>query len=465
MRSAETLRSFALAAAAQGKPVVAYKLGRSSAARELAISHTGALAGEDDVADAFLADCGIARVDTFEGLIESLPLVARMPIRKVGEKPATVAVVTTTAGGAAMVVDRLGAGGVRIEGPGAETLARFKAAKIEVVPGRLIDLTIAGARYETMKTTLDILTTAPEYDLVVAVVGSSARFHPDLAVRPIVDSANAPKPIAAFLVPDAPEALARLSAAGVPSFRTPEACADAVIAALGRRPPKAIVAPSQASQSTGRVLDELEAGALLDRLGVPRAPSVALDAGITQAPALPFPYPVVVKLLSAEITHKTEVGGVVLDVRDGGALLAAFRTIRDAVGKHGTRLDRVLVQPMLSGVGEVLIGYRVDPDVGPLVLMAAGGVQTEIYKDRSLRLAPVDLPTARTMLDEVSGMQALKGFRGRPPGDLDALAQAIVAFSGLATLDQPVAEAEMNPVIVRPVGQGVAAVDALVRLA
>src|SRR5207237_1570790 len=116
LRKADALRAFALGAAARGKPVVAYKLGRSSEARELALSHTGALAGEDDVASAFLADCGIARVDTFEGLLESLPLVARIPIRSPGARPAHVGVVTTTAGGATMVVDRLAASGVRVDG-------------------------------------------------------------------------------------------------------------------------------------------------------------------------------------------------------------------------------------------------------------------------------------------------------------------------------------------------------------
>ncbi len=128
------------------------------------------------------------------------------------------------------------------------------------------------------------------------------------------------------------------------------------------------------------------------------------------------------------------------------------------------RADRVLVQPMLSGLGEVLVGYRVDRDVGPLVLAAAGGVLTEIARDRSLRLAPVDLDTAREMIAEVRGLVPLAGYRGKPKGDLDALAQTIVALSQLAD-DPTVAEAEINPLIVQPAGQGVVAVDALVKLA
>jgi succinyl-CoA synthetase beta subunit len=119
---------------------------------------------------------------------------------------------------------------------------------------------------------------------------------------------------------------------------------------------------------------------------------------------------------------------------------------------------------MVSGIGEVLVGYRVDRDVGALIIVATGGVLTEIARDRSLRLAPVDLATAHEMIAEVRGLAALGGYRGRPAGDVDALAHAIVALSRLAD-DASVAEAEINPLIVRPAGQGVVAVDALVKLA
>ncbi|TMJ04847.1 MAG: acetate--CoA ligase family protein [Alphaproteobacteria bacterium] len=461
IRNSAALRDFALGAAARGKPVVAYKLGRSAAARELAVTHTGALAGEDDVASAFLADCGIARVESLEALIEALPLVHRTPIRPIGARAPQVAVLTTTAGGATMVVDPLAMRGVEIAPPSAETFARFAAKGIQATPARIVDLTIAGTRYDVMKAALDILTTAPEFDMVLAVVGSSARFHPQQAVQPIIDSANAAKPLAAFLVPEAPEALARLSAAGIPSFRTPEACADAIAAALARREPKPAVAA--ASGSGGRVLDELEAYALLDRLGVPRAAAVALETAIVPAPALPFGYPVAVKVLSANIAHKTEAGGVALNVPNGEALVGVIKAMRATVkSRTGIAPARVLVAPMISGVGEALIGYRVDREVGPVIMVAAGGVFTEIYRDRSLRLAPVDLPTAHAMISEVKAFAMLRGFRGKPAGNLDALANAIVALSRLALQNDPaIAEAEVNPLIVQ--ANGVVGVDALVR--
>jgi acyl-CoA synthetase (NDP forming) len=463
IRNASVLREFALGAAERGKPVVAYKLGRSSAARELAVTHTGALAGEDDVASAFLADCGIARVESLEGLLEAMPLVRRTPFRVTGARAPRVAVLTTTAGGAIMVVDPLAMRGIDIGQPSDETYARFGAAGIDVTPARIVDLTIAGARYEVYKAALDILTTAPEFDLVLAVVGSSARFQPQLAVKPIIDSANAAKPIAAFLVPEATEALARLAEAGVPAFRTPEACADAIAAALTRRPPKPL-APAPRGSGHTRVLDELEAYEHLDSLNIPRSPAVTFDMTITQAPALPFAYPVAVKVLSAAIPHKTEAGGVALNIRDGGALVAAISEMRATVQERtGITPDRVLVAPMVAGgIREALIGYRVDREAGPLIMVAAGGVYTEIYRDRSLRLAPVDLLTAHAMIQEVKAFAMLQGFRGKPRGDIEALARAIVSLSKLAEQKRPVvAEAEVNPLIVK--SHGVVAVDALIR--
>jgi acyl-CoA synthetase (NDP forming) len=460
LRHAETLRAFALAAAQCNKPILAYKLGRSAEARELAVSHTGALAGEDDVADAFLKDCGIARVDTLDGLIEGLPLLRRVPAAARG---ARVGVVTTTAGGATMVVDPLAVRRVEIAPPSEATLARLNAAGLGVKPARLIDLTLAGTRYESMKAALDILTAAPEFDLVLVVVGSSARFYPELAVKPIIDSAANAKPIAAFLVPDAPAALAALAGAGVPSFRTPEACADAIAAALSRRAPRDLVRPATIRDiGSAKWLDELAAYELIDRLGIARAPVLACS----NPQPLPFPYPVAVKALLPGLAHKSDVGGVVLNVGNEHELRAAIRQIAANVAQHrpGTTLEKVLVQPMIDGLGEALVGYRIDPDVGPLILVAAGGMFTEIYRDRSLRLAPVDLAIAEEMMAEVRGLDALRGYRGRPRGDLAALAGAIVALSRLATLEPNLMEAELNPLIVRPEGQGVVAVDALVKV-
>jgi len=468
LRKGDQLRAFALGAAARGKPVIAYKLGRSSAAAELSVSHTGALAGEDDVADAFLSECGIARVDTLEALLEGLPLLRRTPFAPAHGRRPRVGVVTTTGGGAALVVDQLGVRKVAVETPSAETFARLAAAGISVTPGRIVDLTLAGTRYEVMKAALEVLLTAPEFNLVLAVAGSSAQFNPDLAVRPIVDSASAARPLVAFVVPEARVALSLLTGAGVPNFRTPEACADAIAAAFSRRAPRpAPLHAGRRSDGSGRVLDEIEAYGVLDRLGIAHAEAIAIDANSTNLRELPLPYPLAIKLLSPQLAHKTDVGGVVLGIRDAAGLASAIAEIKASVAscRPGTVVARVIAQAMAEGVGEVLIGYRLDAQVGPIVMLAAGGVLTEIYRDRSLRLAPVDLPTATEMIAEVKALQALAGYRGKAAADLEALAQAIVALSQLACSEHlVVAEAEINPLLVRRAGLGVVAVDALVRL-
>lgn len=465
IRHADDLRAFARGAAARGKPVVAYKLGRSAVAAELALSHTGALAGEDDVAAAFLADCGIARIFNFETLLEALPLVRRVPARRPGAGAPRVGIVTTTGGGAAMVVDELALRGIDVIAPSDETYARLGAAGVKAGHDRITDLTLAGTRYDVMKAALDTLLGAPEFDAIIAVIGSSARFQPDLAVKPVIDSGAHARPLAAFVVPEAPDALNMLAAAGVPAFRTPESCADAMSAALLRRPVAAQSSQRIASGPT-RQLDESEAYALLAKLGVSHARAVALEIDAEGPFDLPFAYPVAVKILSAAIAHKTEIGGVVLNVGSAAELKAAMRRIADNAGARGHAASRVLVQPMTAGLGEVLLGYRVDPEAGPLVLLAAGGIYTEIYRDRSIRLAPVDLDTARSMIDDLAISRIFRGYRNRPHGDMEALAGAIVALSRLA-LDESVqvVDAEINPLIVKPVGEGVVAVDALVALA
>jgi succinyl-CoA synthetase beta subunit len=201
---------------------------------------------------------------------------------------------------------------------------------------------------------------------------------------------------------------------------------------------------------------------LLDRLGIARPPSAVVEAAGAMVPNLPFAYPVAAKILSANVTHKSDIGGVVLGIENGAALTTAVARMRTSAQAHGHSVDRFLVQSMMTGIGEALIGYRVDRDVGPLVMVAVGGIFTEIYRDRSLRLAPVDLATAHEMIAEVRGFQMLAGYRNKPAGDLDALAHAIVALSQLAD-DASIMEAEINPLMVRPAGQGAVAVDAVVR--
>ncbi len=398
-----------------------------------------------------------------DALLETFPLAKRIRL----DGPATagrVGVVTTTGGGAAMAGDQLGIRDVTVQAPSADTLARLAAQGIAVVPGRVIDLTLAGVKYEVMKAALDILLEAPEFDLVLATIGSSARFQPELAVKPIIDSFGHRRPLAAMMVPDAPQALAALTAAGVPCFRGPEACADAIAAVFARRTPVALESPAVIDGDVHRSLSEAQAYELLDQLGVPHAPAVT--APLDKPPAtLPFAYPVVAKVCSEHIPHKTEVGGVVLGIQDAAGLADAFATLRHNLAERapGVPCDTVLVQPMRKGLAEVLVGYRVDADAGPIIMVAAGGIWAEVARDRSIRLAPVDVAGAREMLSEVKMLKAVSGLRGTKKGDLEALAVAVAALSQLALRPElRIREAEVNPLMVMAEGEGVLAVDALV---
>lgn len=467
LRHADKLQQFALEAARRGKPVAAFKLGRSEEAAELAVSHTGSLAGADEVADIFLAELGIARVESFEGLLEVMPLLQQVPASETGPRKGRVGVVTTTGGGAAMAVDQLALRGVEVVPASEETRARLREKGIEPGEGRIIDLTLAGTRYDVMKATLDILRAAPEFDLVLATAGSSARFNPELVVKPAVDAAREPgHPLAVFLVPDAPDAARLLTKAGVPAFQDPETCGDAIAAALHRRDPtRSGLLDNVSVNGEAEVLDEAACYRMLDRHGLTSAAHVVLKAG-EPVPELPFEYPVVAKVLHSAIPHKTDAGGVVLNIADTAQLADAMRAIVSRVAKStGIEVSEILVQQMARGVGEVLVGFRRDPQVGPLIVLAAGGIFTELYRDSTMRLAPVDRAAALEMIGEIRASRILDGYRGGTKGDLDALADAIVSVSRLATETSPrVEEFEINPLLVLPQGQGVRAIDGFARV-
>jgi len=427
VRDAPRLAAAARAAHAAGKPVVAYKLGRSALGEALARSHTGAIAGSDAAVDAFFRDCGIVRVDMLETLVEIAPLLAGRQPPRLSRAP-RVAVVTTTGGGAASVVDRLGLHGIETVAPGSDA--------------PIIDLTMA-ATPQKYAATLDALLASPECDAVLATVGSSAQFHPQLAVEPILAAKPAAKPLAAFFTPHADRSLALLAKAGIAAFRTPEACADAFAAYFAWRAPREAprLPPVELPREKGAL-------AVMASLGIEVAPSQ-----VARAPdyAHTVPYPVAVKIHAPGVEHKTEAGGVILGVMGRDDLLRAAKSLPGG---------EVLVQKMESGLTEAIVGYRDDPLVGPVVLVGAGGVLAEVYRDSVLRMAPVSAAEAEEMIGEVKGLAVMRGYRNLPKGDVHALAQAVAAMSRLALVPgRPVAEAECNPVIVK--AQGAIAVDAL----
>jgi len=466
VRDSARLAAAACTAHAAGKPVVAYKLGRSRLGEALAHSHTGALAGSDAAVDAYFRDCGIIRVDLLETLIEIAPLLCgRSP--PVLAHAARVAVLTTTGGGAASVVDRMGMHGLETVVPDATLRERLAATGAESPSSPIIDLTMAatGKRYADV---LEVLLESPVCDAVLAVVGSSAQFHPELAIEPILRSPRTTKPLAVFLTPHAERSLALLAERGIAAFRTPESCADALAAFFTWRAPRSVSDQTAIASRPdwpgglprrGR-LNEAQALALFAGLGVPAA-----ESAIARAPSYEhgLDYPVAAKILSPDIAHKTEAGGVALRIASRSEFDEQVRRLLVSVAatQPAARIEGIIVQRMEVGLAEVIVGYRHDDMVGPLVLVGAGGTLAEIYGDYALRLAPVSEHEAATMIEEVKGLATLRGYRNLPRGDVAALAKVLVAMSRLALVPgQPVAEAEINPLIVK--SKGVVAVDALV---
>ena len=472
LRDAPRLASAARRAVDIGKPIVVYKLGRSDVGRSLAASHTGSMAGSDEVADAFFRANGILRVDNLETLFE-------LPTLLSGHRPSArhrVAVMSTTGGGAATVVDRLGTMNVDVVSPPEALVNNLAARGVTIPRGPLTDLTHAGTRADVYSAVLDELIASDHCDLVLAIAGSSAQFQPEISVGPLVRAAQT-KPVAAFLAPHAEAGLAQLAEAGAAGFRTPESCADAIRAwsrwvapapVEGDVDQAAVTAvATELTRFEGRRPNEVESAAVFNALGVTTAPTHVLpydaDASLPQDAAVS--YPVVAKVLSADIAHKTEVGGVVLRIGNDEELQAAMRSIRRNIGERspGAAVDGILVQQMQSGLAEVILGFRRDPDVGPVVVLGVGGTLAELYKDIAIRVAPVGIAEARSMVDEVTGLATIRGYRAMPKGDCEALASAIVAVSQLANERlAAVVEAEVNPLLVLPEGDGVVAVDGLV---
>jgi acyl-CoA synthetase (NDP forming) len=470
IRDPQRFSAMARRAYAAGKPIIAFLLGRSPIGNQLAASHTGAIAGNTAAMEAFLQENGVIRVDLLETLIEMAPLV-------IGRKPGgigKVSVMGTTGGGGALLVDNLGMRGIAVAGPGPKDIERLATQHITISDSPLIDLTMAGTNPRVFGAVMDTMMASPENEAVITVVGSSSQFRPDRAVVPIIERAkNSAKPVAVFLTPDAPESSRLLTDASIAVFRTPEACADAVRAYFVWQTPvenalplpqdhEALAALARAAAAGG------DATKLLDRLGIEQARTVniAIDASEAdiRSATTELKFPVAVKIVSADIPHKTEAGGVTLNVPDIAALCIALRQMRDTVTRRrpDARLEGFAIQEMRGGLGEVLVGYRVDPRIGPTIVVGVGGVLAEIYRDAVVALAPVSVDRAHAMIGQLRGLAPLRGYRNLPEGDLSALAEAISAWSRLAQLaDSGIAEAELNPLIIGRKGQGVVAVDAL----
>ena len=465
-RDAEQLARAARRAFAAGKPMIAYKLGRSDVGRRAAASHTGAMVGSDDTARAFFRAHGILRVDMMETLFELPQLV-------LGYRPPAgrrVAVVTGTGGAAAMVADRLGVLGADVVPPSHAMIEKLKGQGITVNDAVITDIPMGGSDRGAYTAILSALLASDHCDAVVSVIGSSAMTNPNVIADRVLKAEPKSKPLAVFLAPRADNGLLLLQQHGVASFRTPEACADAVNTYLNWCAPAVAVdaggqetaaATSVLAANTAARLNERDSMALFSALGIACAQSVVLS---DPAQRVEMSGPVAMKLLSPDVLHKTEAGMVRLNVETAQISATANELLKGARSQFPqARIDGVLVQRMERGLIEVIVGYRLDPEVGPTILLGLGGVMAELKRSFSVRLAPVSIETATEMIGEIAELAILRGYRNLPRGDCAALARAVRALSLLAAVaGQPISEAEINPLIVKPDGDGVVAVDGLV---
>lgn len=473
LRDPNRFRASALAAARAGKPIVVYKVGRSEAGARSTASHTGALAGEDRLYDALFQQVGAIRVYRFSELIDvSMALSIRQRVAGL-----RLAILTTTGGAGALVADACGLLGYDTPPPSAAVAERLGALLQDEgfsADRNPIDLTLAGLQPHILKGAISSLMESPDFDAVITVVGSSSLGQPELVAKPLREAlATATKPVLAYVSPSAPDILRHLNDSGLPAFENPEGCASAVDALFRAGQNSGVsydadeiaVLPAAKMPLHGQ-LNEAESKQLFASYGIPSVREIVATTPEEAAQAAHrIGGRVVLKILSRAIAHKSDIGGVRVGV-PAADVLAECRAMQAAVS---ARTDAVLegfsVQEMAGEGVEVILGFLRDPQLGPAILLGAGGIAAEVYDDTAVRLAPLGAADVAAMIDELAVARLLRGFRGKPACDIAALSEAVLAFSRMClAFGDRLAEAEINPLFVLPVGQGVKAADGLVVL-
>jgi acetyl coenzyme A synthetase (ADP forming)-like protein len=449
---------------ARTKPIVAMKAGRTSAGARAASSHTAALAGSEAAVDALFNQAGVLRVDTLEDLLDVTGLLAGQPL----PRGRNVAVLTNAGGLGILCADACEAAGLSLPQLSEGTVEALRAAlPAEASVSNPVDMlgSAVGADYERV---LPLLVDDAAVDAVIALFVPPVVAGADEVAAAVAQAVGdgADKPVLVSIISDGgtPEPLLT---APVAAFAYPESAARALGRAAERaewlRRPQGLVpevdgidgkrAASIAREAGDRWLSATDARALLESYGVPVVPeraAASVDEAVAAADELG--YPVVVKTGVAGV-HKTDVGGVALDLRDDAA-------VREASERIGAPL---LVQPLLHGGVELLIGAVEDPVFGPLVALGPGGTLAELIGAASFRLAPLTDADAEELVHTGKVARLLGGFRGAPPADTDAVAELLLRVGRLVDDVPEVVELDLNPVIAGP--DGCVAVDARIRVA
>ncbi len=486
MESIGDARSFLSAAreVSLTKPVIVIKAGRTAAAAKAAASHTGALTGSDEVLDAAFRRSGVLRVNSIADIFFMSDVLAKQP-RPRGKR---LCILTNAGGPGVLATDALVAGGGELAELSAETMKAFD----QILPEQWshnnpVDI-LGDAEPERYAKSLEIAAKDPSIDGMLVVLTPQDMTNPTQIAEKLKPYAKGlGKPVLASWMGGAEVAAGEqiLNQAGIPTFQFPDSAVRAFnymwrysynLKGLYETPAlpqhqdagvqrgKAEHIIQQARRSGRTILTEYESKQLLKAYDIP---TVDTRIAITEQEALQVAeeigYPIVLKLYSLTITHKTDVGGVQLNLRDASAVKAAFQVIKQGVTEKvgAEHFQGVTVQPMVKLDGyELIVGSSLDPQFGPVILFGTGGQLVEVFSDRALALPPLNSTLALRMMEQTKILKALKGVRGRQPVDLGALEDLLVRFSQLVVEQPWIKELDINPLLASP--ERILALDARV---
>jgi len=475
IESVADARSFLSAAreVALSKPIIVIKAGRTEAASKAASSHTGAMTGSDDVFDAALRRCGVLRVQSISDLFYMAEVLSKQP-RPQGPR---LTIVTNAGGPGVLATDALIPNGGELAPLSQDSLNALSAfLPAHWSHANPIDI-LGDADPERYEKAVEVAIADPSSDGLLVVLAPQGMTNPAEVARRLAPYAKGHgKPVLASWMggQTVAEGEAILNAAGIPTFAYPDTAARAfdymwnysshlrglyetpAITASGTnsgaRKKKAREIIQHALAAGRTLLTEVESKELLSAYGIPCVPTrVARTADQAAACAAELGYPSVLKVFSETITHKTDVGGVKLNLANAAAIRKAFRDIQSSVtAKAGEKaFQGVTVQPMVKLEGyELILGSNVDPVFGPVILFGSGGRLVEVYRDRALALPPLNATLAQRLMELTRIHKALEGVRGRKAVNLEALKAALVAFSELVVELPRVAEIDINPLVV-----------------
>lgn len=477
MESVGDARSFLSAAReiSLGKPIIVIKAGRSEAASRAAASHTGALTGSDDILEAAFRRCGVLRVQNIADLFYMAEALSKQP-RPRGPH---LTIVTNAGGPAVLATDALIATGGKLTELSPESLRELDGILSPYWShGNPVDV-LADADAEHYAKAVEVASKDPNSDALLAIIAPQGGADPTEVARRIGPYAHSTgKPVLASWMggEGVAEGISILNAAGIPTFpysdtaaraftymwrytynlrglyETPALVETSEPIAEARRRVFEIVRDVRAAGRT--MLNEFEAKQLLSHYGIPVVETrAAASESEAIACAEAIGYPVVLKLLSNTIAHKTDVDGVRLRLQNEEQVRAAYRAIQASVTEKAgpEHFAGVTVQPMVRRDGyELILGSTVDAQFGPVILFGSGGVMVEVYRDRALALPPLNTTLAQRLMEQTRIFAALRGVRGRKPVNLTALEELLVRFSQLVVEQPWIREIDINPLLATP---------------